>query len=31
MDPDSMFKPVYEGVAAEAKLMLESIRKKTHT
>lgn len=31
MDPDSMFKPVYEGVASEAKLMLESIRRKTHT
>jgi uncharacterized Zn finger protein len=28
MEPDSMFKPVYEGVAAEAKVMLESIRKK---
>jgi uncharacterized Zn finger protein len=28
MEPDSMFKPVYEGVAAEAKVMLEGIRKK---
>ncbi len=28
MDPDAMFKPVYEGVAAEAKVMLEGIRKK---
>jgi len=28
MDPDAMFKPVYEGVAAEAKVMIEGIRKK---
>jgi uncharacterized Zn finger protein len=28
IDPDSMFKPVYEGVAAEAKTMIESIRRK---
>lgn len=28
MDPDAMFRPVYEGVAAEAKVMLEGIRKK---
>ena len=28
MEPDSMFKPVYEGVASEAKVMLEGIRKK---
>jgi hypothetical protein len=28
MDPDAMFKPVYEGVASEAKVMLEGIRKK---
>ena len=28
MDPDLMFKPVYEGVAAEAKVTLEGIRKK---
>jgi uncharacterized Zn finger protein len=28
MDPDAMFKPVYEGVASEAKVMIESIRKK---
>ncbi len=28
MDPDLMFKPVYEGVSAEAKVTLEGIRKK---
>jgi uncharacterized Zn finger protein len=28
MDPDAMFKPVYDGVAAEAKTMIESIRRK---
>ena len=28
MEPESMFKPVYEGVASEAKVMLEGIRKK---
>lgn len=28
MEPDAMFKPVYEGVASEAKVMIEGIRKK---
>lgn len=28
MEPESLFKPVYEGVAAEAKVMIEGIRKK---
>lgn len=28
MDPDAIFKPVYEGVASEAKQLLESVRRK---